>query len=63
MAGTLPPKLKALLDYIRGAELLACAGCGTMPAITGEHLRMQIDQVEAEVTDVMLRLQRAPEAP
>ena len=63
MAGLLPPKLKALLDYIRGAELLPCAGCGQMPAITGERLREQIDQVEAEVTDLMVRLQRHPEAP
>ena len=63
MAGLLPPKLKALLDYIRGAELLPCARCGQMPAVTGERLREQIDQVEAEITDVMLRLQRAPEPP
>jgi LSD1 subclass zinc finger protein len=62
MAGQVPPKLKALLDYIRGAELLACAGCGTMPALTGERLREQIDQVEAEVTDVLQRLAKA-EAP
>jgi len=54
MAGTLPPKLRALLDLLRAAEL---------PGRLGEDVRMQIDQVEAEATDVMQRLQRAPEAP
>jgi hypothetical protein len=44
MAGELPPKLRALLDQLRHAEL---------PGDLGEDVRMQIDQVEAEVTDVM----------
>ena len=54
MAGQIPPKLHALLALLRAADL---------PGRLGEDVRMQIDQVEAEITDVMLRLQRAPEAP
>ena len=54
MAGQIPPKLRALLALLRDADL---------PGRLGEDVRMQIDQVEAEVTDVMQRLQRAPEAP
>ena len=54
MAGTLPPKLRALLDQLRDANL---------PEKLGEDVRAQIDQVEAEVTDVMKRLERDPEAP
>jgi hypothetical protein len=51
MAGTLPPKLKVLLDTLRAAEL---------PEAVGEAIRVQIDQVEAEVTDVMQRLPEIP---
>jgi hypothetical protein len=54
MAGTLPPKLKALLDTLREANL---------PGDHGDAIRAQIDQVEAEVTDVMKRLERWPEIP
>jgi len=54
MAGTLPPKLRALLDTLRTADL---------PGRLGEDVRMQIDQVEAEATDLMQKAQRAPEAP
>jgi len=54
MAGLIPPKLRALLDTLRHADL---------PAPLGEDVRAQIDQVEAEVTDLAQRLQRHPEAP
>ena len=57
MAGTLPPKLRALLDLLRAAEL---------PGRLGEDVRMQIDQVEAEATDVMKKAHPElfkPEAP
>jgi hypothetical protein len=51
MAGTLPPKLRALLDTLRAANL---------PGDLGDELRAEIDQVEAEVTDVMQRLPEIP---
>jgi hypothetical protein len=51
MAGTLPPKLKALLDTLRDANL---------PGDRGDEIRAQIDQVEAEVTDLMQRLPEIP---
>jgi len=46
MAALLPPKLRALLDTLRHADL---------PGPLGEDVRAQLDQVEAEVTDLMLR--------
>lgn len=55
MAGTLPPKLRTLLDTLRYANL---------PGALGEDVRAQIDHVEAEVTEMMRRLQQLPpEAP
>ena len=51
MAGQLPPKTRALLDALRALSL---------PGEEGEIVRALIDQVEAEVSDLMLRLQRKP---
>lgn len=52
MAGLLPPKLRALLDQLRYVEL---------GGDIGDEIRAQIDQVEAEVTDVMKKAY--PETP
>ena len=51
MAGLVPPKLKALLDTLRDANL---------PGEQGEQIRMQIDQVEAESTALLQQLERRP---
>ena len=46
MAGQLTPKLKALLDLLRDADL---------EGELGERIRVLIDQVEAEITEVLQR--------
>ena len=46
MAGIVPPKLKTLLDLLRYADL---------EGELGERIRVLIDEVEAEITEVLQR--------